>query len=77
MEMTATFDDDGIKFHPCKSLFDYQMFRYTTLPSIKWGPFYGIMIYNARAIGGFGAVSVVPGHIRNEMFFFSIIFSPC
>lgn len=35
-----------------------------TLPNIKWGLLYGIILCNARAIGEFGAVSVVSGHIR-------------
>jgi sulfate transport system permease protein len=37
-----------------------------TLPNIKWGLFYGIILCNARAMGEFGAVSVVSGHIRGE-----------
>ena len=39
-------------------------FFYVTLPNIKWGLFYGLILCNARAIGEFGAVSVVSGHIR-------------
>ena len=35
-----------------------------TLPNIKWGLLYGVMLCNARAMGEFGAVSVVSGHIR-------------
>lgn len=35
-----------------------------TLPNIKWGLLYGLILCNARAIGEFGAVSVVSGHIR-------------
>ena len=42
----------------------WQMFWYTTLPSIKWGLLYGVILCNARAMGEFGAVSVVSGHIR-------------
>jgi len=37
-----------------------------TLPNIKWGLIYGIILCNARAIGEFGAVSVVSGHIRGK-----------
>ena len=37
-----------------------------TLPNIKWGLFYGVILCNARAMGEFGAVSVVSGHIRGE-----------
>ena len=44
----------------------WQMFRHVTLPNIKWGLFYGVVLCNARAMGEFGAVSVVSGHIRNE-----------
>lgn len=42
----------------------WQMFRHVTLPSIKWGLLYGMILCNARAIGEFGAVSVVSGRIR-------------
>jgi sulfate/thiosulfate transport system permease protein len=44
----------------------WQTFRRVTLPSIKWGLLYGIVICNARAMGEFGAVSVVSGRIRGE-----------
>ncbi len=44
----------------------WQMFRRVTLPNIKWGLFYGVVLCNARAMGEFGAVSVVSGHIRNQ-----------
>lgn len=42
----------------------FKTFWYVTLPNIKWGLFYGVILCNARAIGEFGAVSVVSGHIR-------------
>jgi sulfate transport system permease protein len=42
----------------------WQMFFRVTLPKIKWGLLYGVVICNARAMGEFGAVSVVSGHIR-------------
>ena len=44
----------------------WQMFRRVTLPNIKWGLLYGVILANARAMGEFGAVSVVSGHIRGE-----------
>jgi sulfate transport system permease protein len=40
------------------------MFWRVTLPNIKWGLLYGVILCNARAMGEFGAVSVVSGHIR-------------
>lgn len=42
----------------------WQIFFRVTLPNIKWGLFYGVLLCNARAMGEFGAVSVVSGHIR-------------
>ncbi|MFL6844463.1 MAG: sulfate ABC transporter permease subunit CysW [Allosphingosinicella sp.] len=39
---------------------------YVTLPNIRWGLLYGVLLCNARAMGEFGAVSVVSGHIRGE-----------
>ena len=42
----------------------FQVFWHTTLPNIKWGLLYGVILCNARAMGEFGAVSVVSGHIR-------------
>ena len=44
----------------------WQTFWKVTLPNIKWGLIYGVILCNARAIGEFGAVSVVSGHIRGE-----------
>ncbi len=44
----------------------WQSFWYVTLPNIKWGLLYGVLLCNARAMGEFGAVSVVSGHIRGE-----------
>jgi sulfate transport system permease protein len=44
----------------------WQTFFRITLPNIKWGLFYGIILCNARAVGEFGAVSVVSGHIRGQ-----------
>jgi sulfate transport system permease protein len=42
----------------------WQTFFRITLPNIKWGLLYGVILCNARAMGEFGAVSVVSGHIR-------------
>lgn len=44
----------------------WHIFWKVTLPKIKWGLLYGIILCNARAVGEFGAVSVVSGHIRGE-----------
>jgi sulfate transport system permease protein len=44
----------------------WQIFWRVTLPNVKWALFYGIILCNARAMGEFGAVSVVSGHIRGE-----------
>ncbi|MDQ7989351.1 MAG: sulfate ABC transporter permease subunit CysW [Candidatus Dactylopiibacterium sp.] len=44
----------------------WQMFRRVSLPNIKWGLLYGVILANARAMGEFGAVSVVSGHVRGE-----------
>lgn len=44
----------------------WQTFWRVTLPSVKWGLLYGVILCNARAMGEFGAVSVVSGHIRGK-----------
>jgi sulfate transport system permease protein len=44
----------------------WQTFWRVTLPNIKWGLIYGVILCNARAMGEFGAVSVVSGHIRGQ-----------
>ena len=44
----------------------WRTFVRITLPNIKWGLLYGVILCNARAMGEFGAVSVVSGHIRGE-----------
>jgi sulfate transport system permease protein len=44
----------------------WQTFLRVTLPNVKWGLLYGVILCNARAMGEFGAVSVVSGHIRGE-----------
>ncbi|MGB3069005.1 MAG: sulfate ABC transporter permease subunit CysW [Ottowia sp.] len=44
----------------------WQTFWHVTVPNIKWGLIYGVILCNARAMGEFGAVSVVSGHIRGQ-----------
>jgi sulfate/thiosulfate transport system permease protein len=44
----------------------WRTFWHVTLPNVKWGLIYGVILCNARAMGEFGAVSVVSGHIRGE-----------
>ena len=44
----------------------FQTFFRVTIPNIRWGLLYGVLLCNARAMGEFGAVSVVSGHIRGE-----------
>ena len=44
----------------------WQMFWHVTLPNVKWGLAYGVILCNARAIGEFGAVYVVSGHIAGK-----------
>lgn len=44
----------------------WQTFRRVTLPNVKWGLLYGVILCNARAMGEFGAVSVVSGHLRGR-----------
>jgi sulfate transport system permease protein len=44
----------------------WQILFRVTLPKVRWGLFYGVVLCNARAMGEFGAVSVVSGHIRGE-----------
>jgi sulfate transport system permease protein len=44
----------------------WQMFWRVTLPNIRWGLLYGVLLGNARAMGEFGAVAVVSGHVRGQ-----------
>jgi sulfate transport system permease protein len=44
----------------------WRIFAQVTLPKVKWGLLYGVILCNARAMGEFGAVSVVSGHIRGQ-----------
>ena len=50
----------------CSGASGWQTFWRVTLPNIKWGLLYGVILCNARAMGEFGAVSVVSGHIRGQ-----------
>jgi sulfate transport system permease protein len=54
-EAAATLGADG-----------WQMFRHVTLPNVRWALLSGVLLCNARAMGEFGAVSVVSGHVRGE-----------
>ena len=44
----------------------WQTFWFVTLPNVRWALLYGVLLCNARAMGEFGAVSVVSGHIRGQ-----------
>jgi sulfate/thiosulfate transport system permease protein len=61
MEATGTEEEEAACVLGAGGL---QMFFRVTLPNIKWGLLYGVILANARAMGEFGAVSVVSGHIR-------------
>ena len=61
MEATGTEEEEAARVLGASGL---QMFFRVTLPNIKWGVAYGVILCTARAIGEFGAVSVVSGHIR-------------
>jgi sulfate transport system permease protein len=61
MEATGTEEEEAARVLGAGGL---QMFLRVTLPNIKWGLLYGVILCNARAMGEFGAVSVVSGHIR-------------
>lgn len=61
MEATGTEEEEAARVLGAGG---FQMFFRVTLPSIKWGLLYGVILANARAMGEFGAVSVVSGHIR-------------
>jgi sulfate transport system permease protein len=61
MESTGTEEEEAARVLGAGGL---QMFLRVTLPNIKWGLLYGVILANARAMGEFGAVSVVSGHIR-------------
>jgi len=61
MEATGTEEEEAARVLGASGL---QMFLRVTLPNIKWGVVYGVILCTARAIGEFGAVSVVSGHVR-------------
>src|SRR3954469_19636815 len=61
MEATGTDEEEAARVLGASGL---QIFFRVTLPNIKWGLLYGVVLCNARAMGEFGAVSVVSGHIR-------------
>ena len=61
MEATGTEEEEAARVLGADG---WQMFFRVTLPNIKWGLLYGVILANARAMGEFGAVSVVSGHIR-------------
>ena len=61
MEAAGTEEEEAARVLGASGL---QVFFRVTLPNIKWGLIYGIILCNARAMGEFGAVSVVSGHIR-------------
>lgn len=63
MEATGTDEEEAARVLGASGL---QMFFRVTLPNIKWGLLYGVILCTARAMGEFGAVSVVSGKIRGE-----------
>ncbi|RPQ95990.1 sulfate ABC transporter permease subunit CysW [Pseudomonas aeruginosa] len=66
-ELTPLMQEQGTQEEEAARLLGangWQMFWHVTLPNIKWGLIYGVVLCTARAMGEFGAVSVVSGHIR-------------
>jgi len=66
-ELIPLMQEQGIQEEEAARLLGasgWQMFWHVTLPNIKWGLIYGVVLCSARAMGEFGAVSVVSGHIR-------------
>ena len=63
MQATGTQEEEAARVLGAGGL---QIFFRVTLPNIKWGLIYGAILANARAMGEFGAVSVISGHIRGE-----------
>jgi sulfate transport system permease protein len=64
--LMQTLGNDDEETALCLGANGWQTFRKITLPNIKWGLLYGVILSTARAIGEFGAVSVVSGHIRGK-----------
>jgi sulfate transport system permease protein len=60
MEAQGTAQEEAARLLGARG---FQIFRRVTLPQIKWGLLYGVLLCTGRAIGEFGAVSVVSGHI--------------
>ena len=68
-ELIALMQAQGIEQEEAATVLGasgWQTFWRITVPNIKWGLLYGVILCNARAMGEFGAVSVVSGHIRGE-----------
>jgi len=61
MEAQGTDEEEAARLRGASG---WQIFRRVTLPHVRWGHLYGVILCNARAMGEFGAVSVVSGHIR-------------
>ena len=61
MELQGTEEEEAARLMGAGGL---TIFTRVTLPNIKWGLLYGVLLCNARAMGEFGAVSVISGHIR-------------